>query len=65
MLGLGPVLEDDKAKEISEQWGRDAVHPLPAAYETMAAAIENDVVDARARYINPPKHQGGPPAKKL
>jgi hypothetical protein len=52
MLGLGPVLEDDKAKEISEQWGRDAVQSLPAAYETMAAAIENDVADTGVRYIN-------------
>jgi hypothetical protein len=27
MLGLGPMLDDDKANEISELWGRDAVHP--------------------------------------
>jgi hypothetical protein len=31
MLGLGPMLDDEKASEISELWGRDAVHPLQAA----------------------------------
>jgi hypothetical protein len=64
MLGLGPLLEDEKAKEISAQWGNDAVHPLPVAYKIMATAIENDVSDTGARYINPPKQQGGPTAKK-
>jgi hypothetical protein len=64
MLGLGPALEDKKAREISDQWGNDAVHPLPVAYGIMATAIENDVADLEARYINPPKSQGGPPAKK-
>jgi hypothetical protein len=64
MLGLGPALEDEKAKEISAQWGNDAVHPLPAAYEIMATALENDVGDQGARYINPPKRMGGLPAKK-
>ncbi len=63
MLGLGPALEDEKAKEISAQWGSDAVHPLPVAYEIMATALENDVSDQGSRYINPPKSQGGPPEK--
>ncbi len=61
MLGLGPALEDEKAKEISAQWGKDAVH---VAYEIMATAIENDVGDQGAKYINPPKSLGGPPGKK-
>jgi hypothetical protein len=64
MLGLGPALEDEKAREISDQWGSDAVHPLPVAYGIMAAAIESDIADSSARYINPPKSQGGPPPKK-
>jgi hypothetical protein len=64
MLGLGPALEDEKAKEISAQWGNDAVHPLPAAYEIMATAIENDIGDQNAKYINPPKNLGGVAAKK-
>jgi hypothetical protein len=65
MLGLCPMLEDEKAKEISAQWGNDAVHLLPVAYEIMTTAIENDVSDTGARYINLTKKQGGPPAKKL
>jgi hypothetical protein len=64
MLGLGPPLEDEKAQEISAQWGSDAVHPLPVAFEIMATALENDVADLGARYINPPKTHGGPPTKK-
>jgi hypothetical protein len=64
MLGLGPALEDEKAREISDQWGSDAVHPLPVAYGIMASAIESDVADPSARYINPPKSQMGPPPKK-
>jgi hypothetical protein len=64
MLGLGPALEDEKAKEISAQWGNDAVHPLPAAYEIMATALENDIGDQSAKYINPPKSLGGLSARK-
>jgi hypothetical protein len=64
MLGLGPALEDEKAREISDQWGSDAVHPLPAAYGTMASAIESDIADPSAKYINAPKSQTEPPAKK-
>jgi hypothetical protein len=64
MLGLGPMLDDDKATEISELWGRDAVHPLPAAYEAMAAVMDKDIADEGARYINPPKTAAGPPSKK-
>jgi hypothetical protein len=65
MLGLGPALEDEKAREISDQWGSDAVHPLPVAYGIMAAAIESDVADPSAKYINAPKSLMGPPSKKL
>ncbi len=53
MLGLGPLLEDEKAKEISAQWGKDTVHLLPAAYEITATAIENDVSDTWAPYRGP------------
>jgi hypothetical protein len=61
MLGLGPQLGDKAAKEISIQMGRDAVHHLLAEYETIAAVIENDIMEERARYVNPPKAQGEPP----
>ncbi len=64
MLGLGPLLDDDKAIEISDLWGRDAVHPLPAAYEAMAAVLDKDISDEGARYINPPRTSSGPPSKK-
>ncbi len=64
MLGLGPALEDEKAREISDQWGSDAIHPLPVAYGIMATALENDVADLGARYLNPPKSHGSPTAKK-
>ncbi len=64
MLGLGPMLDDDKATEISDLWGRDAVHPLPAAYEAMAGVLVKDISDDGARYINPPKPSNGPPSKK-
>ncbi len=36
----------------------------PVAYGIMAAAIESDVADPSAKYINPPKSQMGPPPKK-
>ncbi len=64
MLGLGPMLDDDKANEISELWGRDTVHPLLAAYETMASVMDKDISDEGARYINLPKLAAGPPNKK-
>jgi hypothetical protein len=64
MLGLGPMLDDDKANEISELWGRDVVHPLQAAYKTMATVMDNDISDEGARYINPPKQHAGPPSKR-
>jgi hypothetical protein len=64
MLGLGPLLDDDRAAEISEQWGRDAVHPRPAAYATIAGAIDRDISDEGARYINPPKSASAPPEKR-
>jgi hypothetical protein len=65
MLGLGPMLDDEKASEISEQWGKDAVHPLQAAYATIASAMDSDISDDGARYINPPKSASGPPEKRL
>jgi hypothetical protein len=58
------MLNDDKANKISELWGRDAVHPLQAAYETMASVMDSDISDEGARYINPPKQSTGPPHKK-
>jgi hypothetical protein len=64
MLGLGPMLDDEKASEISEQRGRDAVHPLQAAYATIASAMDNDISDDGAKYINPPKSASGPPGKR-
>ncbi len=64
MLGLGPMLDDDKASKISDLWGRDAVHPLPAAYEVMAGVLDKDISDEGARYINPPRSASGPPNKK-
>jgi hypothetical protein len=64
MLGLGPMLDDEKVSEISEQWGRDAVHPLQAAYATIASALDNDISDEGAKYINAPKSVSGPPGKR-
>jgi hypothetical protein len=64
MLGLGPLLDDERAAEISEQWGRDAVHPLQAAYETIATALDHDISDEGAKYINPPKSALAPPEKR-
>jgi hypothetical protein len=64
MLGLGPMLDDQKANEISDLWGRDAVHPLPAAYEAIAGVLDKDISDDGARYINPPRASSGPPSKK-
>jgi hypothetical protein len=63
MLGLGPMLDDERAAEISEQWGRDAVHPLQAAYATIASALDKNISDEGAKYINPPKSASGPPLK--
>jgi hypothetical protein len=58
------MLDDEKANEISELWGRDAVHPLQATYETMASVMDSDITDEEARYINPPKQSTCPPNKK-
>jgi hypothetical protein len=44
--------------------GGDPVHPLPEAYDTLACAIESDILTDGIRYINPPKAQSGMPAKK-
>jgi hypothetical protein len=58
------MLDDERAAEISEQWGRDAVHPLQAAYATIATALDNDISDEGAKYINSPKSASDLPVKR-
>jgi hypothetical protein len=36
-------------------WGSDPVHPKREAYETLAAAIESDVLTDTVKFVNPPK----------
>jgi hypothetical protein len=40
------------------------VHPLQAAYVTIASALDHDISDEGARYINPPKSSTAPPEKR-
>jgi hypothetical protein len=58
LMGIGPHLSDQAASDISRLWGRDAVHPLPEAYDALSSAIERDILLENARYINPPKQLG-------
>jgi hypothetical protein len=61
---VGTLSSRSLATEISDLRGRDAVHPLPAAYEVMAGVLDKDISDEDARYINPPRSSSGPPNKK-
>ncbi len=60
LIGIGPQLSDDAAKEISQMWGSDPVHPSMA----LATAIERDVLIDDVKYINDPKSHGDSAAKK-
>jgi hypothetical protein len=42
----------------------DPVHPKREAYETLAAAIENDVLTDTVKFVNPPKTPDSNSAKK-
>ncbi len=55
LLGIGPNLNDDAAKELSRLWGMDPVHPLPEAYEELASKVMSDILIEGVKYINPPK----------
>jgi hypothetical protein len=44
LLGIGPHLSDEMARDVSRMWGGDPVHPLPEAYDTLACAIESDIL---------------------
>jgi hypothetical protein len=52
LLGIGPNLSDDSAREISKLWGNDAVHPQPAAYIALARSIESDILQEGVHYTN-------------
>ncbi len=41
----------------------DPVQPSFEAYEVLTKAVEDDVLAAGARYINPPKNLGEPAAE--
>jgi hypothetical protein len=64
LISIGPQLSDDAAKEISQMWGSDHVHPSMAAYEALATVIERDVLIEDVKYINAPKSHGDSAAKK-
>jgi hypothetical protein len=63
LIGIDPDLSNDAAKVISQLWGTDPVHPSRAAYETLACAIERDVLTDDVKYINAPKVHGETSAK--
>ncbi len=61
MIGLGPQsggISDSEAREFSDLWGSDAVHPSQAACCKMAEDLVADLMNEEARYTNlvrPPK----------
>ncbi len=55
LLGIGPNLSDEAAKELSQLWGNDPVHPLPEAYGLLANKLLSDTLVEGAKYINPPR----------
>jgi hypothetical protein len=63
-MRIGPHLSDEMARDVSRMWGGDPVHPIPEAYDTLACAIESDILTDGVRYINPPKVKSGLLAKK-
>jgi hypothetical protein len=65
LLGIGPNLSDEAAKELSRPWGGDPVHPLPEANEELASRIVSDILIEGVKYINPPKehHSSSAPKK--
>jgi lysophospholipase L1-like esterase len=64
LLGIGPDLSDEAAREISLLWGTDPVHPSRDAYDALSRAIERDVLKEDVKYINPPQLHGGNPPKR-
>jgi hypothetical protein len=64
LLGIGPQLSDEAAKIISQLWGTNPVHLRWEAYETLAAAIENDILTDDIKFVNPPKTRDDYMAKK-
>jgi hypothetical protein len=65
LLGIGPNLSDDAAKELSQLWGTDPLHPLPEAYDVFANKFMSDILIEGVKYINPPRdhHQSTVPKK--
>ncbi len=45
-------------------WDTDPVHPRREAYETLAAAIESDILTDDVKFVNPPKTRDDNMAKK-
>jgi hypothetical protein len=58
LLGTGPELSDEVARNVSSLWGSHPVHPLPEAYVTLVRAIDSDILVDDVRHINPPKQHG-------
>ncbi len=44
LLGIGPNLSDEAAKELSRLWGGDPVRPLTEAYEELASKIVSNIL---------------------
>jgi hypothetical protein len=36
-------------------WGSDPVHPSKAAFQVITDGISRDILNTKARYMNPPK----------
>ncbi len=55
----------EDARELSQTWGKDPVHPATPAYKRIVEGILQDLAIPEARYTNPPPPKGTvPPAKK-
>jgi hypothetical protein len=55
LIGIGPLLSDEAARDIIQMWGSDPVHPLPETYEALVSATENEILITGVKYINAPK----------
>jgi hypothetical protein len=64
LLGIGPNLSDESARDISKLWGNDAVHPQPEAYSALARAIDSDILQEGVQHTNAPKQTVEPLAKR-
>jgi hypothetical protein len=64
LLGIGPNLSDDSAREISTMWRNDPLHPQPAAYIALVRSIESDILQEGVHYTNSPKQPVQSLAKK-